>query len=93
MLAQVQVQSIQADIQKKAAELQLDREKMIMSDDRERDRVEQDGILRRYELELKYGVQIQSAEIDAAMNRDRELIRQQAAMNQTQVPQQPQPMM
>jgi hypothetical protein len=91
MLAQVQAQSIQADIQKKAAELQLDRERMIMSDDRERDRIEQDGILRRYELELKYGVQIQSAEIDAAMNRDRELIRQQAAMNQ--VPQQPQPMM
>jgi hypothetical protein len=93
MLAEVQVQSIQADIQKKAAELDLEREKMIMSDDRERDRVEQDGILRRYELELKYGVQIQSAEINAAMNTDRELIRQQAAMNQTQVPQQPQPMM
>ena len=89
MLAQVQAQSIQADIQKKAAELQLDREKMILSDDRERDRIEQDGILRRYELELKYGVQIQSAEIDAAMNRDRELIRQQAAMSN----QQPQPMM
>ncbi len=65
----------------------------IMDDDRERDRIEQDGILRRYELELKYGVQIQSAEINAAMNTDRELIRQQAAMNQTQVPQQPQPMM
>jgi hypothetical protein len=93
MLAQVQVQSIQADIQKKAAELDLERQKMIMADDRERDRVEQDGILRRYELELKYGVQIQSAEINAAMNTDRELIRQQAAMNQTQVPQQPQPMM
>ena len=93
MLAQVQVQSIQADIEKKAAELDLERQKMIMSDDRERDRIEQDGILRRYELELKYGVQIQSAEINAAMNKDRELIRQQAAMSQTQVPQQPQPMM
>jgi hypothetical protein len=87
MLAQVQAQSIQADIQKKAAELQLDREKMLLSDDRERDRIEQDGILRRYDLELKYGVQIQSAEIEAAMNKDRELIRQQAAMSQ------PQPMM
>ena len=93
ILAQVQAQAIQADIQKKAAELDLERQKMIMSDDRERDRIEQDGILRRYELELKYGVQIQSAEINAAMNTDRELIRQQAAMNQTQVPQQPQPMM
>jgi len=92
ILAQVQAQAIQADIQKKAAELQLDREKALMADDRERDRIEQDGILRRYELELKYGVQIQSAEINAAMNKDRELIRQQAAMSQ-QVPQQPQPMM
>ena len=90
-LAQVQAQAIQADIQKKAAELQLDREKALLADDRERDRIEQDGILRRYELELKYGVQIQSAEINAAMNKDRELIRQQAAMSQ--VPQQPQPMM
>jgi hypothetical protein len=89
MLAQVQAQSIQADIQKKAAELQLDREKTMLMDDRERDRIEQDGILRRYELELKYGVQIQSAEINAAMNKDRELIRQQAAMSN----QQPQPMM
>jgi hypothetical protein len=84
-LAKVQAESIQADIQKKAAELQLDREKAIMSDDRERDRIEQDGILRRYELELKYGVQIQSAEIDFAMNREREMINQQAAMSQ-QVP-------
>jgi hypothetical protein len=97
ILAQVQAEAIQADIQKKAAELELDREKMIRADDRERDRIEQDGILRRYELELKYGVQIQNAEIQAAMNVDREAIRQEAAMNQavidavTQQP--PQPMM
>ena len=97
MLTQVQAQAIQADIQKKAAELELEREKMIRSDDRERDRIEQDGILRRYELELKYGVQIQNAEIQAAMNVDREAIRQEAAMSQavieaaTQQP--PQPMM
>jgi len=41
--------------------------------------------LRRYELELKYGVQIQSAEINAAMERERQMINQQAAMGQ-QVP-------
>jgi hypothetical protein len=82
MLAQVQAQSIQADIQKKAAELELEREKMIRSDDRERDRIEQDGILRRYEMELKYNTQIQTAEIDAAMNKDRELIRQQQAADE-----------
>ena len=79
MLAKVQADSIQADIQKKAAELELEREKMIRADDRERDRIEQDGILRRYEMELKYNTQIQTAEIDAALNRDRELIRQQQA--------------
>ena len=97
MLAQVQAQAIQADIQKKAAELELEREKMLRSDDRERDRIEQDGILRRYELELKYGVQIQNAEIQAAMNLDREAIRQEAAMSQAVVnaatQQPPQPMM
>jgi hypothetical protein len=82
MLAQVQAQSIQADIQKKAAELELEREKMIRADDRERDRIEQDGILRRYEMELKYNTQIQTAEIDAAMNKDRELIRQQQAVQE-----------
>ena len=82
MLAQVQAQSIQADIQKKAAELELEREKMIRADDRERDRIEQDGILRRYEMELKYNTQIQTAEIDAAMNKDRELIRQQQAADE-----------
>ena len=97
MLTQVQAQAIQADIQKKAAELELEREKMIRSDDRERDRIEQDGILRRYELELKYGVQIQNAEIQAAMNVDREAIRQEAAMSQAAIEaatqQPPQPMM
>jgi hypothetical protein len=79
ILANVQAQSIQADIQKKAAELELKREEMIRADDRERDRIEQDGILRRYEMELKYNTQIQTAEINAALNKDRELINQQQA--------------
>ena len=73
-LAQVQIQSIQADIQKKAAELALEREKMIRADDRERDRIAQDGVLRRQEMELKYGVSLAQAqaEIDAKVNMDRE---------------------
>jgi hypothetical protein len=77
MLAEVQAQSIQADIQKKAAELELKREEMIRADDRERDRIEQDGILRRYEMELKYNTQIQTAEINASMNKNREVQYQQ----------------
>ena len=61
---------------------------MIRADDRERDRIEQDGILRRYEMELKYNTQIQTAEIDAAMNKDRELIRQQQAAQEAAMQQQ-----
>ena len=63
-----------ADIEKKAAELALEREKMIRADDRERDRIAQDGVLRRQEMELKYGVSLAQtqAEIDAKVNMDRE---------------------
>jgi len=93
MLAEVQRQSILADIEKKAAELELEREKMIRIDDRERDRIEQDGILRRYDMELKYNTQIQSAEINAALNKDREAIRQETALIQAVANQPQQPMM
>jgi len=84
-LAQVQIQSIQADIQKKAAELALEREKMIRADDRERDRIAQDGILKRQEMELKYQVNLAAtqAEIDAKVAMDRERMQMQA-INQAQ---------
>lgn len=85
MLAEVQVQSIQADIQKKAAELELERDKMIRADDRERDRIEQDGILRRYDMELKYNTQIQTAEINATLNKDREIQYQQQQADQAAI--------
>jgi hypothetical protein len=93
MLAEVQRQSILADIEKKAAELELEREKMIRIDDRERDRIEQDGLLRKYDLELKYNTQIQSAEINAALNKDREVIRQETALIQAVANQPSQPLM
>jgi hypothetical protein len=93
MLAEVQRQSILADIEKKAAELELEREKMIRVDDRERDRIELDGLLRKYDMELKYNTQIQSAEINAALNKDREVIRQEGALIQAVANQPPQPMM
>lgn len=93
MLAEVQRQSILADIEKKAAELELEREKMIRVDDRERDRIEQDGLLRKYDLELKYNTQIQSAEINAALNKDREVIRQETALIQAVANQPSQPLM
>ena len=80
VLAQVQAESIQADIQKKAAELELKREQMIRDDDYRRDQLAQDLVLKKYELELKYGVQLSTAELDAQQSMDREALRQQSAL-------------
>ena len=85
VLAQVQAQSIQADIQKKAAELELKREQMVRDDDYRRDQLAQDLLLKKYELELKYGTQISTAEIDARQAMDREAMQQQTALVQSAV--------
>ena len=85
VLAQVQAQSIQADIQKKAAELELKREQMISDDDYRRDQLAQDLMLKKYELELKYQTQIGTAEIVAMQNIDREAMKQEAAIVQQAV--------
>jgi hypothetical protein len=87
LLAQVQAESIKADIQKKAAELELKRQQMVMDDDLKRDQMAQDLYLKKYEIELKYNSQISTAEINAAQNIDREAIRQQAALAQQQAAQ------
>ena len=92
VLAQVQAQSIQADIQKKAAELELKRQQMMMDDDFRRDQLTQDRLLKQYELELKYNTQISTAQIVAEQNVSSEAVRQQGAIAQ-QVVQQAQPQM
>ena len=79
MLAQVQMESIRADIQKKQAELALRREEMVRTDDRLRDKDEVDTLLKVTELEAKYGTQVDVAEIKAQTDRERELLR--AAQN------------
>jgi hypothetical protein len=85
VLAQVQAQSIQADIQKKAAELELKREQMIRDDDYRRDQLAQDLMLKKYELELKYQTQISTAEIQAQQSMDREAMAQESAIIQQAV--------
>jgi hypothetical protein len=85
VLAQVQAQSIQADIQKKAAELELKREQMIRDDDYRRDQLAQDLMLKKYELELKYNTQISTAEIEARQAMDREAMQQLSAIVQQAV--------
>jgi len=46
MLSQVQMEAIRADIQKKAAELELQREDMLRKDDRERDKLDADMMIK-----------------------------------------------
>jgi hypothetical protein len=76
MLAQAQMAAIQADIQKKAAELKLRREEMVRKDDLERDQMEADLVLKIAEMRAKYGAQVDVAAIRADMERDREMMRQ-----------------
>ena len=85
MLSQVQMEAIRADIQKKAAELELQREEMLRKDDRERDKLDADLMIKAAELEAKYGAQVNVANIEAMMQRDRELLRQQGEMDRAAV--------
>ena len=93
VLAQVQAESIKADIQKKAADLELQRQKMIRDDDFRRDQMNQDRLLRQYELELKYNTQVSTAQIVAEQNVNREVVKEQSALVQQAMAQaQPAPM-
>ena len=85
VLAQVQAKSIEADIQKKAAELELKRQQMMRDDDYRRDQLAQDLFLKKYELELKYNAQISTAEIEAQQNLNREAMQQQTTLAQGQM--------
>ena len=85
VLAQVQAKSIEADIQKKAAELELKHQQMVRDDDYRRDQLAQDLFLKKYELELKYNAQISTAEIEAQQNLNREAMQQQTTLAQGQM--------
>ena len=71
MLAEVQMKEIEANIQKKAAELQLDEMKARLADDRERDRIEADAVLRAADIEGKHGRPVDFDRIFALIHRDR----------------------
>jgi hypothetical protein len=77
-LIQVQIQQIQADIQKKAAELQLQREKIAVEDDFNRDKMEADLFFKAEEMKAKYGTQINVQKLKADMAIDREVMKAQA---------------
>jgi hypothetical protein len=83
MLAQAEAMKAQNLAQKAIIDAETDRMKIIMDDDRNRDEHEADLKLKIAELQAKYGAQINVAEINAIMERDREAIRQ-VAKNQSQ---------
>lgn len=83
MLAQAEAMKAQNLAQKAIIDAETDRMKIIMDDDRNRDEHEADLKVKIAELQAKYGAQINVAEINAIMERDREAIRQ-VAKNQSQ---------
>ena len=76
MLAQAEIQKSQVQAQKAIIDAETDRMKIIMDDDRNRDEAEAQIRLKAAELNAKYGAQVNVAEINALMERDRETIRQ-----------------
>ena len=76
--------AVQAQVQIEQAKLQLEIEKMRRADDRERDKLDAEISLKAAELQAKYGAQVNVAQIRAAVERDRELIRQQGQIAQAQ---------
>lgn len=74
----------QAEIEKTRADNQLAREKMFMEDDRKRDELEAETMLKIAELQARYGAQINVAEIKSILERDKEAIRQAAKLQAVQ---------
>ena len=89
MLAQVEAEKIKADIAINAAKLELEREKSRAADDRERDKTEADTMLRAREIELKYQATVDTANIQAMMDRERQAQEMQMRQQEMQQPQEP----
>ena len=81
MLAQAEMEKAKVSAQKAMIDSETDRMKIIMDDDRNRDEAEANIRLKAAELNAKYGAQVNVAEINALMERDRETIRQIAKTN------------
>lgn len=85
------VMMLQVQMQVEQGKLALEREKMMRADDRERDKLDAEISLKAAELQAKYGAQVNIAQIRAAVDRDREAMKQQAQLMQPQQPAGPQP--
>jgi hypothetical protein len=91
---QIQGLKAKADSENDSAKLELEREKMIRLDDREKDRIESQAQLSIMEMEAKYNTTMDGAKVKAIMERDREQMKQNTQLLQSQLAQaQQQPQM
>jgi len=79
MLAQVEIQKIQQQMDESTKRLILEREKMLMEDDRKRDELDARISLDAIELQAKYGTQIDVAELKAQVEREKMATRERGA--------------
>ena len=79
MLAQVEIQKIQQQMDESTKRLILEREKMLMEDDRKRDELDAKISLDAIELQAKYGTQIDVAELKAQVEREKMATRERGA--------------
>jgi len=87
---QIQAQKAQADAQNDMGKLELEREKMLRLDDREKDRIESQAELSIMDMQAKYNTQMDGSKLKAMMERDREEMRQNTALLQAKFAQQQQ---
>ena len=91
MLLQIEGQKAQAQAQLDAAKLQADIEDSIRQDQREREKMQMDMLVRVAEIEAKYGTQVNVAQIEATVRAETE--RQNAMLASMVPPAQPTPQM
>jgi len=81
---QIQGQKMVNDSKNDVAKLELEREKMIRLDDREKDRNETQAQLSVMDMEAKYNTRLDTEKIKANLERNREAGKERAAMIQAQ---------
>ena len=80
----IQGQKVQMDARNDMGKLDLEKEKMIRLDDREKDRNETQAQLSIMDMEAKYNTKMDSEEIKANLERNREAVKEREAMIKAQ---------
>lgn len=79
VMAQAEIAKTQAETQARLADIQLQREKMFMEDERKRDELDAKISMDALELQAKYGTQIDVAQLKAEVEREKLNVRERGA--------------